>query len=103
MIDIDAARQRREFLRWVLLLGLNNARPIGAWQEVLLSIARGVYPDATRHEVRLELDYLSDRTLVTCDKQPDGRWFCELTRTGVDLVEYVVPCEPGIARPEKMG
>ena len=32
---------------------------------------------------------------------PQGRWFADLTRIGVDLAEYTIPCEPGIARPEK--
>lgn len=98
---IDQAKQRREFMRWVLLLGLYNARPIGAWEEVLLSIMLGVWPDATRHEVRLALDYLGDRKLIEVHKEPSGRWKAELNRYGVDVVEYTVPCEPGIARPEK--
>lgn len=98
---IDQAKQRREFMRWVLLLGLYNARPIGAWEEVLLSIMLGVWSDATKHEVRLALDYLGDRRLVEVTKEPSGRWKAELNRYGVDVVEYTVPCEPGIARPEK--
>ena len=98
---IDQAKHRREFMRWVLLLGLYNARPIGAWEEVLLSITIGVWADATRHEVRLALDYLGDRKLVEVTKEPSGRWKAELNRYGVDVVEYTVPCEPGIARPEK--
>lgn len=98
---IDQAKQRREFMRWVLLLGLYNARPIGAWEEVLLSIMLGVWPDATKHEVRLALDYLGDRKLLEVVKEPSGRWRAELNRYGVDVVEYTVPCEPGIARPEK--
>ena len=48
-----------------------------------------------------EIDYLHDRQLVQVDKQPTGRWFAELTRIGVDLAEYTIPCEPGIARPAK--
>lgn len=98
---IDLAKQRREFMRWVLLLGLYNARPIGAWEEVLISIMLGVWPDATKHEVRLALDYLGDRKLIELVKQPDGRWWADLNRYGVDVVEYAVPCEPGIARPQK--
>jgi hypothetical protein len=41
------------------------------------------------------------RNLISIDHQPDGRWFCKLERYGVDVVEYTVPVEPGIARPEK--
>jgi hypothetical protein len=98
---IDQAKHRREFGRWVVLLALYNARPIGAYEEVLLSIMRGMWPDATAHEVRLALDYLGDRKLIEVRKEPSGRWFADLNRYGVDVVEYTVPCEPGIARPEK--
>ncbi len=98
---MDQDKQRREFGRWLMLLALNNARPIGAWEEILLSIMRAMWPDATAREVRLALDYLDDRKLIRLEKKPDGRWFADLNRYGVDVVEYTVPCEPGIARPEK--
>ena len=98
---IDQARHRREFGRWVLMLGLYNAKPIGAWEELLLSILQGMWADATARETRLALDYLADRKLIDLKKEPHGRWFADLNRYGVDVVEYTVPCEPGIARPEK--
>ena len=97
----DLTKVRRESLRWLILLTLNNARPLGAFEEVVLTVAQSVYPDATALEVRRELDYLSDRMLVTLDKQPSGRWHAELTRHGVDIAEYTVDCQPGIARPVK--
>jgi hypothetical protein len=97
----DDEKLRREFMRWVLMLALNNARPIGAWEEMLLDVVRSVYPDATKHEVRINLDYLLDRKLIELKKEPSGRWRAELNRYGVDMVEYTIPCEPGIARPEK--
>jgi len=98
---IDQTKQRREFMRWVMLLGLYNALPVGAWEEVLLSIVQGVWLDASPREARLALEYLSDRKLIELRKEPSGRWFADLNRYGVDVVEYTVPCEPGIARPEK--
>lgn len=101
MHDIDHARLRREALRWLILLTLNNARPIGAFELLILSVAQSEYPDATALELRRELDYLHDRELVKIDKQPSGRWFSELTRIGIDVAEYTVACEPGIARPAK--
>lgn len=97
----DMTKVRRESLRWLILLTLNNARPLGAFEEVVLAVAQSVYPDATALEVRRELDYLNDRMLVTLDKQPSGRWHAELTRHGVDIAEYTVDCQPGIARPVK--
>ena len=98
---IQDEKQRREFMRWVLLLALNNARPIGAREEMLVSIAQDMWPDATRLEVRRELDYLHDRKLAEVTKHPDGRWSAELSNHGVDFVEYTVDAHPGIARPPK--
>jgi hypothetical protein len=98
---IDPNRVRRENLRWLIILTLNNARPIGAFEGPILAVAQSEYPDATPLELRREMDYLHDRELVKIDKQPMGRWHAELTRIGVDLAEYTIPCEPGIARPAK--
>lgn len=99
--NIDQPRVRREALRWLILLTLNNARPIGAFEGPVLSVAQSEYPDATPLELRRELDYLADRDLVKLDKQPSGRWFADLTRFGTDIAEYTIACEPGIARPTK--
>ena len=98
---IDMARIRRETLRWLILLTLNNARPLGALELVVLSVVQATYPDASPLELRRELDYLSDRELVRVDRRPDGRWHAELTRHGVDVAEYTVDCEPGVARPAR--
>lgn len=98
---IDQAKIRRESLRWLIILTLNTARPIGAYEGPILSVAQSEYPDASPLELRRELDYLADRELVKLEKQPGGKWFADLTRIGTDLAEYTIPCEPGIARPEK--
>ena len=94
----DQTKQRREFARWVMALGLYNARPVGAREELLLSILQSILPAATARETRLALDYLADRKLIDLNKRPDGRWFAYLSRYGVDVIEDTVPCEPGIAR-----
>jgi len=99
---IDLDRQRREFTRWVLLLALYNARPLGTWEEVLVSTMQGVYVDATQQEVRVELGYLAERGLVKVTRRPEGRWFAEISHVGVDVVEYTVDVHPGIARPAKL-
>ncbi|MEG0920633.1 MAG: hypothetical protein RSD57_18465 [Comamonas sp.] len=100
-MQIDHAKVRRESMRWLILLTLNNARPIGAQEGPILSVAQSIYADATPHEVRIHLDYLHDRDLVTVQKAPSGPWHAELTRYGVDIAEYTIECEPGIARPAK--
>ena len=100
-MQIDHSKVRRESLRWLILLTLNNARPMGAQEGPILSVAQSVYPDATQLEVRRELDYLHGRELVQLVKSPSGLWHAELSRHGVDVAEYTVDCEPGIARPAK--
>jgi len=101
MTAIDTHKVRRESLRWYLILALNNARPEELVEEIIQSTMRSIYPDATPVEVRRELDYLQDRELVALRKEPSGRWWGKLTRHGMDLAEYTIACEPGIARPEK--
>lgn len=98
---IDQSKVRRESMRWLIILTLNNARPIGAYEELVLATLHAMYQDATPLEVRRELDYLADRKLVDLKKEPSGRWFADLARLGVDLAEYTVDCDPGIARPPK--
>ncbi|MCC8457264.1 hypothetical protein [Photorhabdus aegyptia] len=98
---IDVARVRRESLRWSLLVALNKTRPYTASETLLLDISRAIYPDVTALELRKELDYLADRKLIDLNKQPSGSWFADLTRIGVDVVEYTIECGLGVARPEK--
>lgn len=98
---VDMHKVRREDIRWQILLTLNNARPLGAYEELVLSVIRSTYTDATLHELRREMDYLADRALVDLRKEPSGRWFADLTRFGIDVAEYTVDCDPGIARPVK--
>ena len=78
-MQIDHARLRREAIRWLILLTLNNARPVGAFESLVLSVAQSEYPDATALELRRELDYLHGRELVRVDKQPSGKWFADLS------------------------
>lgn len=100
-MNIDAAQTRRESLRWYIIKTLDTSRPIDPHEAVVLATIQGIYPDSTTIELRRELDYLADRSLVTLNKQPNGVWICGLTRYGVDLAEYTIPCDPGIARPGK--
>ena len=98
---IDQTKVRRESMRWMVLLTLLNASPIGAYEELVLITLQAIYPDATALEVRRHLDYLADRDLVKLTKEPSGRWFADLTRYGTDVAEYTVDCDAGIARPPK--
>lgn len=99
VIQNQLAKVRREQIRWFLLVSANISRPAGMYTEAMLPIVQATYPDATHQEIRRELDYLEERELVKVKRDSMDRWFVELTRHGVDLVEYTVDVEPGIARP----
>jgi len=101
MVDIE--KTRREQLRWHLLRILDWNRPYTMPESRLWEIAKVNFPDTSVMEIRRELDYLADRELAAIDKPQSGSWHAELTRHGVDLVEYTVDCQPGIARPPKYG
>lgn len=90
---------RREAMRWHILATVNLSRPHGMYTEALLPVVQAVYPDATHLEVRRELDYLEERELTHIKKDAMDRWFVDLTRHGIDFVEYSIEAEPGISRP----
>ena len=90
---------RRESIRWHLLSAVNLSRPYGMYTEALLPIVQSVYHDATHHEIRRELDYLEEREMVHINKDPLDRWMVDLTRTGIEFVEYTIDAQPGISRP----
>nr|WP_184302716.1 hypothetical protein [Roseateles oligotrophus] len=98
-----AQRARRETLRWVLLMTMNTARPSEATLAMLRGVAAAVYADATDNEIRRELDYLQGRELVSLRTDPLGQVRAKLERYGIDIVEYTIDCEPGIARPAAGG
>lgn len=102
MSEIDLNRVRRESARWLILATLNAARPIGANERLILSTIQEVIPEVTIIELRRELDYLEHRKLIEIKgKDTCHGWSAELTRGGVDVAEYTVECEVGIARPKK--
>ena len=98
---IDLEKQKREQLRWLILETLNSARPIGANEGLILNVVNDIQGQVTNLELRRELDYLKDRDLIQISGQDKGLWHAELARYGVDIVEYTVECDAGIARPKK--
>lgn len=103
-IDLDraqSAKTRSEFMRWILLLAMNINRPTHSTLRFLLQVVRGEYADATEMQVRRELDYLDSRGIAKVFTDTLGQVSANLTRHGIDLTEYTVPVEPGIARPPK--
>ena len=94
-------RARREGMRWQIISMLHKARPYTSSETFVRQVLDGIYPGVTALEVRQQLDYLLDRKMLQLNKQPYGEWFADLTRLGVDIAEYTIDCQPGIARPVK--
>lgn len=103
MIQTEAEkRARRETLRWLILLALSRAASVGSKETQLLYVlgaAEGI-ENLTRAELRDALTYLQVRDTITLESGDHVmHWHAKLNRYGFDIVEYTVPCEPGIARP----
>ncbi len=95
-------KNRRETLRWRILQSLHIASPGPLSDDVLMQAVGGPEMPLTTHDLRRELDYLERRKLLTiAGRGEQPQWDCALTRFGSDLAEYEIPCEPGIARPQK--
>lgn len=102
-VNLIAKRARRETMRWLLLVTINLWRPTDAMVSSLRPVIVGVYPDATDMEILRELDYLVERDLLSMRTDPLGQSRVKMERYGMDIVEYTVDCEPGIARPQAGG
>jgi hypothetical protein len=95
-------RAKREDLRWHILRTLDAGRPQPVAEGLIMRVVGDIGHGISPNELRRELDYLRERGLVHVhggDDQPT--WLCHLTRYGIDIVEYSIPCEPGIARPKR--
>lgn len=101
-MEIDLMKALREELRWRILTTTNIAGgKIG--ETLLLSVVHDMKLDVSQAMLRKELSYLAARELLACSGQEHEVWDVTLTRHGIDVVEYTVPVEPGIARPPKRG
>ena len=101
LLNFDAAKkERRERLRWFILRALDVMRPEGGYVQTIVDVVAPIYRDVTELEIKRELDYLAERDLVEVKIDPTGTWYAKLERFGVDVVEYSVDVEPGIARPK---
>lgn len=98
-MEHDLAKAKREQLRWQILMTLNAGRPVSLNEQFILGVVSDLPLDVTPLELRRELDYLEERGLVKLVRKQ--LWTADLTRDGVDVVEYTVDCDPGIARPRK--
>ncbi len=98
---MDEERILRETARWYILVCVNAGRPHPVAEPLILSTLQGIPLQVSARDLRRELDYLEDRGLLTLARNEAAPWSAEITRDGVDLVEYTTPLQPGIARPKK--
>ncbi len=98
---MDMEKTRRECIRWHIMVALNAGRPEDVAESLVLSAIQGIPVECTARELRREMDYLFGRDLVTLKRLDGAPWLAGLTRHGVDVIEYTVDCDAGIARPRK--
>jgi hypothetical protein len=101
MHEIDLEKANREEARWRILRALDAGRPRPVSETIIFRTLQDIELPLTPHGLRRELDYLRDRGLILVTAEDSPTWLAELTRYGVDIVEYTIACEPGIARPKK--
>jgi hypothetical protein len=101
MNKIDLERAQREEARWRILRVLDIGRPRGMAETVIWRTLNDIELPITPPGVRRELHYLRDRGLITITGEDAETLVAALTGNGVDVVEYTVACQPGIARPPK--
>ena len=92
---------RLESGRWEILRATLVAGHVGVSESMLYHALVSMWVATTRQWIRDQLHYLESRGLVECERRDVGDWRAVLTRYGDDVVNYVVECEAGIARPRK--
>jgi hypothetical protein len=98
---MDMEKARRESIRWHIMVALNSGRPEPVAEPLILSAIQSIPIECTARELRRELGYLAERELIEVRRLEGAPWIAHLTRHGVDVTEYTVECDPGIARPKK--
>lgn len=101
MHEVDLEKAHREQMRWRILRVLDAGRPLPVSEVVILQVLQEAALPVTPSSLRRELAYLEERRLVKLGGRDSPVWSAELTRFGVDVVEYTIDCLPGIARPTK--
>ncbi len=100
-MDTDTGKNRRELIRWYVMVAIYAGRPDHVAEPLILSTIQSVPIQCTAMELRQELDYLEERGLAELERLEGAVWTAKLTRDGIDVYEYTKPVEPGIARPKK--
>lgn len=101
MADVNLDRVQSEEARWRILKVLDAGRPTTVSESIVFRVLHDIHLPLSPQDVRRELDYLERRGLLRLSDKDSPTWQAELTRHGIDVVEYTTPVEPGIARPPR--
>ena len=71
---IDFEKNRREHIRWIVILALNLARPNGIGESLILSTIQGIPMQCTALELRKELDYLEGCKFIEITQKHAVQW-----------------------------
>lgn len=98
---IDNARKRMG--RWRILRILYTGRPYPVGEGLIAEVMTDADLAMTQNEIRSALQYLADKDFLTTKEVKNDGTHVEacLRSKGVDFVEYTIPDEPGIARPQQ--
>jgi hypothetical protein len=102
-MNADVLKAERERTRWLALSATHFSGSSGTSEGTIAIVLQQLKLFKGKAELRRELDYLAERNLIKIDgRDVDAMdWGITLTRYGYDVVEYTLPCEPGIARPSR--
>lgn len=98
---IDFEQRQREDARWRILRVVDAGRPVPVSEQVVWRVLGDINLSFSLNQVRRELSYLRDLTLVELSGEESDTWFAKLTAGGVDVVEYTAKAPAGVARPRK--
>ena len=92
---------RLQGARWEILRVCSVAGHLGATEAMVYHTLLSQWVGIERGWLRDQYAYLESRELVAVQRHEVEDWVISLTRHGDDVANYVVDCEPGIARPPK--
>lgn len=88
-------------IRWAMLRTIQVGGHLGATDAMIREAVRAEYLGVDTAVVRNELAYLEERKLVRVHRSEIEPWHATLRRYGRDVVDYQVPCDPGVSRPPR--
>ncbi len=80
-------RARRKMIRLIVVAILDNARPIGAFDSLILSVLRDISIQCSETELRRELRDLEHKGVIRLNRVNDMRWLACLAGPETSVAE----------------